>query len=417
MQACTNPPVRQSFDALVAGGGPAGSTTALELSRLGFSVALVEQDDYRTFRVGETLPPIIRNRLTSLGLWEQFLASEPLRSHGIRSAWEGANPREQDFLRNPYGCGWHVDRARFDALLAHAAAQRGAKLFLSARISSIHEPPGSAGILPERVTDSRHAGKMAVARRANAPPGVWLLDCTINGKGVALSGRMVVDATGRRAVVASQLGAHAHVADRLIGAVSVCPGNETEHWTLIEAAEEGWWYSAPLPGGRMIFTYMTDSDLWKEARWAELLASAPLTSERANGFRIPPPAHLFPAATLIRQPVAGADWIAVGDAALAFDPLSGQGVIKSIDCGMKAAATIARHLKGDSSALAEYETWVKDSHRTYLTERSQFYRSVQRWPQARFWKRRAAHHRGGDGLVPMVARDSAGLWGRDRPHP
>jgi len=125
-----------SFDVVVAGGGPAGAVAALELSRRGFRVALIEQSAYDNFRVGETLPPQIRSPLMELGVWERFLSSEPMESYGIRSAWETQAARHRDFLNNPYGCGWHVDRARFDAMLAGAAAEAGAELLLSAHVKS-----------------------------------------------------------------------------------------------------------------------------------------------------------------------------------------------------------------------------------------------------------------------------------------
>ena len=123
----------------------------------------------------------------------------------------------------------------------------------------------------------------------------------------------------------------------------------------------------------------------------DVLRSAPLTSERMGGSGTPPQLRIFSAAAVIRQPVAGSDWIAIGDAALAFDPLSGQGVLKSIDTGTRSASAIARCLKGDARGLSEYETWVKETHQEHLNIRSQFYRSAQRWPtSSRFWSRRAA---------------------------
>jgi flavin-dependent dehydrogenase len=353
--------VRRSFDVLVAGGGPAGASAALELCRHGLSVALIEQDAYSTFRVGETLPPMIRAKLTALGVWEQFLAADPLESYGIQSVWESATPQRQDFVRNPYGCGWHVDRARFDGLLAAAAGQAGAELLVSARVNAAHKNE----------------------------EGHWLIQLTQNAATLTLGGRMLVDATGRRAVLAGKLGAQAQISDRLIGAVALSDRHDSEQWTLIEAVEEGWWYSAPVPGGRMVFAYMTDSDLWKAAKWADLLRSAPFTVQRAGGSQIAPPNHIFPAGSVLRQPVAGSDWIAIGDAALAFDPLSGQGVIKSIDSGTQAASAIARCLAGDSGGLAEYEAWVKEAYQAYLTLRRQYYHSVQRWTAtSRFWQRR-----------------------------
>ena len=349
---------------LVAGAGPAGSAAALDLSRRGLSVALIEQDRFETRRVGETLPPMIRHQLTGLGIWERFLECGPLESYGIRTAWETSTPRHQDFVQNPYGCGWHVDRARFDAKLAAAAAQAGATLFLSARVGSCN-------------------------KRAD---GQWALEVAQDGAVLSLSSPMLVDATGRKAMLASRLGGKADVADRLIGAVSFSEKSEVAQWTLVEAVEDGWWYSVPLPGAGMVFACMTDSDLWMEnaRKWDELLQQAPLTFDRAGCRQIPPPSQIVSAASVVRSPVTGPGWMAIGDAAFAFDPLSGQGVFKSIDTGVRCGSAISKYFDGDASALAEYETWVQESYGAYLSMRAQFYASVVRWPESRFWKRRAS---------------------------
>jgi flavin-dependent dehydrogenase len=260
------------------------------------------------------------------------------------------------------GCGWHLDRARFDAMLASAAEHAGAVLMVSARITALHQD-------------------------AN---GTWLLEVAQEGKRRMLRGRLLVDATGRKAFIARKLGCRANVVDRLIGAVALLPRSENAQWTLIEAAENGWWHSAPLPGARTVFAYMTDSDLWRTSRWRELLKVAPLTSERASVIGTWSPIRVVSAASMLRRPVVGPNWIVVGDAAFAVDPLSGQGIYKTIETGLRSAAAVARAFEGDTSGMAEYESWAVESFRSYLAVRHQFYRSVERWPRSRFWQRRMA---------------------------
>jgi hypothetical protein len=288
-------------------------------------------------------------------------------------------------------------------MLASAAAQAGSTLFLPARVGSCTKSPG----------------------------GQWALEVAQEGALLNLSGRMLVDATGRKAMLASRLGARAHVADRLIGAVSFSDTSETAQWTLIEAVEDGWWYSVPLPGAStpsrekptrtatpprakparvgdpgaggpgagMVFAYMTDADLWNDGKWDELLPLAPLTFERAGCRKIPPPSQIVSAASVVRCPVTSLDWMAAGDAALAFDPLSGQGVFKSIETGTRCGSAIAKYFAGEPNALVEYEAWVNETYRSYLSTRKQFYGSVARWPGSRFWKRRAS---GGDAKETRV---------------
>jgi flavin-dependent dehydrogenase len=320
---------------------------------------LIEQSAYENPRVGETLPPELRRPLTELGVWEQFLSCQRLESFGIRSSWETPVARHRDFLFNPYGCGWHVDRARFDAMLADAAAGAGAKLILSAHVKS-----------------------------CTMIDGQCQLDVAHDKNNLTFFARILVDATGRKALLASRLGAQADVADRLIGAVTFCKLPEPAQWALIEAAEQGWWYSAPLPDSRMVFAYMTDSDLWNPGAWPELIELAPLTFERAGCRQIPLPSLVVSAGSLVRSPVVGPNWIATGDAALAFDPLSGQGVIKSIETGTRCAAAVSGHLAGDPDALKSYDSWVQETYKAYLSVRHHFYSAVHHWPNSQFWKRR-----------------------------
>ena len=137
-------PGRQT-DVIVLGGGPAGASTALALASSGFSVTIFERSRFGAARIGETLPPHARQPLTELGVWDRFLADGHLESPGVVSVWGRTEPYENDFIVNPYGPGWHLDRGRFDAMLAHAAAKAGAELLAGARPSACTRGTGGAG--------------------------------------------------------------------------------------------------------------------------------------------------------------------------------------------------------------------------------------------------------------------------------
>ena len=124
------------IDVAVVGGGPAGAATALALARAGYTVTVLERSRYDAFRIGETLPPAVKRPLMELGVWDQFLATGTLESPGIVSAWGRPDPYDNDFIVNPDGPGWHVDRRGFDAMLARRPADGGRK----SRLASPRSP-------------------------------------------------------------------------------------------------------------------------------------------------------------------------------------------------------------------------------------------------------------------------------------
>jgi len=86
--------------------------------------------------------------------------------------------------------------------------------------------------------------------------------------------------------------------------------------------------------------------------------------------------------------IANHAWLAVGDAAIAFDPLSGQGVYKAIQSAINAATAINKHFAGDSGALPDYATSQEGDFARYLETHRKVYSREKRWANSPFWSRR-----------------------------
>lgn len=374
---------RELADVVILGGGPAGCATALALRRHdpSLSVVLAEASEYREARIGESLPPQARPLLEHLGVWEAFLAEAHEKAHGTSAAWGDAEPYDNEFLFSPHGEGWHLDRHRFDAFLATQAEAAGCTLLQGTRYRSHRWEQGRARL------------ELSPSERCSAG---------------ALTARFVVDATGRPAAFARRQGAERVYFDHLLGLYLFfeLPGPDAlpSTHTLVEAAEHGWWYRARLPGDRLVVALMSDADVVAERglrereRWLEELRRTRATrkvlevAEPGPG----PTVHaaqsqlLSPAAASVRSAAGrrAGGWLAVGDGASAYDPLSSHGIFKALRFGTYAAYAAADFLDGKDESLEKYATRVKRDFEGYLESRVRYYRQETRWPQAPFWARR-----------------------------
>ncbi|HEU4347712.1 MAG TPA: tryptophan 7-halogenase, partial [Actinoplanes sp.] len=226
----------------------------------------------------------------------------------------------------------------------------------------------------------------------------WDVDTTV---GAPVRARVLVDATGRRAAVGRAVGARRLTFDRLVGVAVTWIGTDPDdqHYLLVETGPDGWWYTAPLPGGRLVGTLMTDADLCrraglaKAAPWQQRLRTTTATAARVGERAAEATPRVHPAVTarLVRHGDPR-PWLAVGDAALAVDPVSGAGVLHALRTAADAAGAVAAMLARPSSApalIGRYEA-ARDDECTHHLVRRRFYYGSERRYVSPFWLRRAA---------------------------
>ena len=118
-------------DAIIMGGGPAGSTAAILLAQAGWSVALVEKHAFPRRKVcGECIAATNLPLLDALGVGAEFssLAGPELRQVGLFvAAHELSAPLPRDASAHPWGRA--LGREHLDSLLLQRAAAVGATLW------------------------------------------------------------------------------------------------------------------------------------------------------------------------------------------------------------------------------------------------------------------------------------------------
>ena len=367
-----DPPLSQPrCDVLVIGGGPAGLATAIELRQSSeLDVVVAEPRETPTERFGESVPPDILVALERLGLSHAFRAGGHLACPGSISLWGGEKPGHNDFILNPMGPAWHISRTRFEAMLRHRATRLGTSI---------------------------HAGTRAVAVRRTAEDFEVVLQDPAGGRR-PMRAPWVVDASGWRAWFARRQGATRRTLDRMVAIVrfaALRSGTFTAQ-TVVEATADGWWYCARLPDGLIATVLMTGPRAARPlaadgyAGWRELLAGTRLLAPRLDACALDDERfRAYPVASGILDRVEGDGWIAVGDAASAYDPIASQGIYKALADSADAATTIAAAVRGGQAPPWRYGERVAARFDDYLANRAHLYALERRWADRPFWRERA----------------------------
>ena len=309
-----------SVDFLVIGGGPAGCAFAMLAARAGASVALVERDDYRQVRPGEHLAGRVRPMLDAWQVPRDGASGFAALSPGILSTWSSDESAMKCYGATGQASGLCVIRHRFDELLCRSAAEAGATVVPCGK-------PVRVERLPSRMWE------------------VTIADA--GGRTQRIVAGSIVDASGRSASLARGQGARRINHGDLMAIVrwfdiSDPPPRGGEMLT-VESSPFGWWSLSVVADRTLVATLYTSMSMAKAAR-----AAPEVWFERALGAtrriaRIVSACRPTLRATRVCRAcpsrssrLVGDGWIAIGDAAIAFDPLAGQGVALALETAFRA---------------------------------------------------------------------------------
>jgi flavin-dependent dehydrogenase len=317
-----------SYDAIIIGGGPGGSTAGCALAQAGKKVLIIEKERFPRFHIGESLIPFGNDELRKIGVWDKLLEGNFMPKLGAEFVVGDSSAITRiifgQFLAPSYAQTFQVERARFDTLLLDHAAESGCEVWQESRVDSVSLNDDGASVV-----------------------------CMRNGERVELRSKWVLDATGRDAFLGKQLSltrgdlglpkkfatfAHFQGVRR----------NEPPadgHITVVRL-DFGWCWIIPLDAEKtsvglvQTLDHFRSTGLKPEECFEKVVSITPeLKSRLGDAVRVSD--YSFAADYTYRhERNAGPRWLLVGDAAGFIDPIFSSGVMLAIKSGYLAAQEI-----------------------------------------------------------------------------
>lgn len=341
----------------VIGAGPSGSTFAARMAQLGHDVYLIERAAFPRSHLGESLSPGVLPLLEATGAREVVEAAGFLRVQKVMVSW-GAAPQIREDAREQ---GLLVDRGRFDQLLLARAQALGVNVLQPAHV---------------------------VHRELN--PQGWTITIDHAGLRQNVHADFLADARGRSG------GRKQRHGPATLALYGYWRGRNLPAQPRIEAGRDCWYWGVPLPDGSYNTLVFVDAKTFRrsgtlETRFHELLARSSLMTGCHAG--LAGPVLATDATPCLASEIITSKCIALGDAALALDPISSSGVQKAIQSALAGAVvvnTLLRKPASQAAAMQFYQSSMKeasDRHRRWAG--SHYATAALRW-ESDFWRYRAA---------------------------
>lgn len=371
----------EKTEILIIGGGIAGCIAAISLAD-NYQVTIVDKLAQPAERVGESLAPACQRIFKKLNILEhesnELKQQLYINNLGMQSYWGSNQVQFVDYLRNPDGPSKSLDRKNFENYLRTLVTQHNVNCLWGYRFQN-----------------------------SNYDKSIWNIKVKPEDKREKetqiISAKLVIDATGRNSHFTRSLGIQRTHFDKLISCWISLPNKETNGMSTIASDELGWWYSAVTPNKKRILSFQTDADLVDRATlknkesflqlvgsniiMKKLIQSVPFETINFHG--------TVSANSTRLNTVAGNQWVALGDAAISFDPLSSQGMFNAMACAMQVKELLDQYnfVKDNKTISKEafsnaYNQQINTIWKHYLKHKNLFYNIENRWKNAPFWYRR-----------------------------
>lgn len=329
--------IPDGVDAVVCGGGPAGSTFAALLARKGHRVALFERERFPRFHIGESLLPWNVPLLERVGVLDKLRGAGMQVKLGARFYHQGTDRvrtvRFANGIDADHPSAFQVKRADFDRLLLDNARESGAQVFEGSRVEEV--------IFGE---DGKRACGVRVRVAGESETRM-------------LAAKVVIDATGRDALLSKKIGGRIRdpLLDRSAAFAHFDKFHRAEGPTggdiIVITTPDGWWWLIPFSDGSVSVGVVMPSRRFKERSgtvpelFQSAVAGTPEVRDLLAGSQRTTDVKAIADYSYRTSSWSGDGFCLIGDAACFLDPVFSTGVLMAMTSAELAAETVDQSLR------------------------------------------------------------------------